>query len=66
MSQGEIAYNGNRSIADYLTSIKFVEADDKHIPALTVEQTLRIAAEMSTPMNAPLRDALIQFGSKPQ
>jgi ABC-type multidrug transport system ATPase subunit len=59
--QGEVNYNGARSIGPYRKTIKFVEADDKHIPALTVEQTLRIAAEMSTPLNTPLREPLIQF-----
>jgi hypothetical protein len=61
--QGEVLYNGVRGIGQYRKEIKFVEADDKHVPALTVEQTLRIAAEMSTPLNMPLREPLIQFAS---
>jgi ABC-type multidrug transport system ATPase subunit len=61
--QGEVNYNGVRGIGQYRKSVKMVEADDKHIPALTVEQTLRIAAEMSTPLNMPLREPLIQFAS---
>eukprot|EP00127_Corallochytrium_limacisporum_P006559 Clim_evm31s230 gene=Clim_evmTU31s230 len=60
--EGAIYYNGEKNEFDkYRPRIIHVAEEDVHLPALTVEETLRLAAEMRTPLNMPNRQQRIQL-----
>ena len=61
-AQGSLLYNGAPSFAEYSASTRFVSAEDLHVAALTVDQTLRMASELSTPPDAPFRADLVEYG----
>eukprot|EP01064_Diplonema_japonicum_P028391 TRINITY_DN4349_c1_g3_i1.p1 TRINITY_DN4349_c1_g3~~TRINITY_DN4349_c1_g3_i1.p1 ORF type:complete len:1333 (+),score=319.36 TRINITY_DN4349_c1_g3_i1:173-4000(+) len=60
---GSFKYNG----ADYLPGdydtkplkVSFMAEEDRHLPALTVERTFRVAAQLSTPMGLDNREKLV-------
>ena len=57
---GNVLINGRADLSLYNQQINFVPGDDIHIPALTVEETLTIAYELSTRVDTAFRDEEIK------
>jgi ATP-binding cassette, subfamily G (WHITE), member 2, SNQ2 len=59
--RGKLHFNEHDDPTLLKKSIRYVSEDDVHIGALTVEETLRIASELSTPLNFPDREKMINI-----
>ena len=56
---GSINYNGEPGPGRYRPRVRYVDEDDRHLAALSVDKTLRFAANMTTPMEHPFREESI-------